>query len=195
MADPISLGLGVSLIGGATGAIGSIFGGQANAAMYNYQAAVAQMNAGIAKQNAAYEVATGESQQVEKGMAVRAEISQTRATQGASGLDLNTGSAASVRESEQQLGQFDQNMIRYNAERKAYGDQITALGYETSASLDKMAASTSQTTGMLNAATSILGSAGSFSSKWLQGQQQGMFGGTSGGVSGLMSGAIGGLMS
>lgn len=188
------MAMGIGLIGGAVSAIGSIMSGNAQSAYYSYQAQVARMNANIATQNAAYETEIGEVQQEQKGLAVRAQIGQTRAAQGAGGLDLNSGSAASVRESEQEVGMIEQNQIKYNAARRSYADQITSLGYQTSAQLDDMAASTSKTAGMLGAASSILGSVGSFSNKWMQGQQEGMFGGPGGGVSGLMSGAMAPLL-
>src|SRR5712664_1002145 len=153
MADPISLGLVVAA--GVTGAAGSIFGGQASSAAYNYQAGVAQMNAQIAKQNAAYETALGEVQAQQQGMKTRATIAQTRATQGASGLDVNTGSAASVRESEFQLGGYDQQVIRAGAARRAYGFEVEATGDIAQANLDRMAARNAENAGMLKAFTSI----------------------------------------
>lgn len=188
------MAMGIGLIGGAVSAIGSIMSGNAQSAYYTYQAQVARMNANIATQNAAYETQLGEVQAEQKGLGIRAQISQTRAAQGAGGLDLQSGTNAQVRESEQQIGMFDQSMIRYNAARRAYGEQIQSLGYQTQAQLDTMAASTSKTAGELGAFTSVLGAAGSFSSKWLQGQQVGMFGGTSGGVSGLLSGGMAPLL-
>ena len=172
MADPISLGLVVAA--GVTGAAGSIFGGQASAAAYNYQAGIAQMNAQIAKQNAAYEGALGEVQAQAQGMKTRAVISQTRATQGASGLDVNTGSAASVRESEFQLGGYDQQIIRSNAARRAYGFEVEAAGDIAQAGAYRAAGENAMTAGLLGAFTSILGGGGSFASKWQQGKSAGI---------------------
>ena len=173
MADPVSLGLAATAAGGVTSAIGSIFGGQAQSSMYSYQAAVAQMNAEIARQNAAYELALGESQAQQQGMKTRGIISQTRANQGAGGLDVNTGTNAMVRQSELELGQFDQATIRSNAARRAYGDEVQAVQDTAQSQLDTMAASTSLTSGYLGAASSILGAGGSFASKWMQGQMYG----------------------
>jgi|SRR5882672_1277196 len=159
---------------GVTNAVGSIFGGIANQGMYNYQAQVAQMNAEIAKRNAAYEGALGEVQAQQQGMKTRAVISQTRATQGASGLDVNTGSGAKVRESELQLGQYDQQIIRSNAARRAYGFEVEAAGDIAQAGAYRAAGANSMTAGLLGAFTSILGAGGSFASKWKQGQSTGM---------------------
>ena len=128
MAGPVAaIGLGSTVLGGITGAFGSIFGGQAQAGAYNYQAGIAEMNAQIARQNAAYETALGEQKAQESGLKTRAQISQTRATQGASGLDVNSGSGAEVRKSEFVLGDYDQSVIRNNAARRAYGFEVEAV--------------------------------------------------------------------
>src|SRR5262252_10255297 len=169
MADPITaIGLGSSIAGGITGAIGSVTQGNANAAMYNYQANLALVNAQIAKQNAAYELALGETQAQMSGMKTRAVISQTRATQGAGGLDVNSGTNVKVRESELQVGQFDEAMIRNNASRRAYGQEIQAFEDTAQSQLDQYAASNAKTAGEIGAASSILGGVGSFASKWTQ---------------------------
>ena len=180
MADPISLGLTVAA--GATGAIGSIFGGQANSAMYNYQAGIAAMNAQIARQNAAYEYNFGETQAQLSGMKARAGIAETRAKMGAGGLDINTGTNRAVLESEVTLANYDESLTRANAARRAYGDQVEAIQDDAQSQLDRYAASTSLTAGYIGAATSILSAGGSFSSKWMQGQQVGN-------VSGPLAGA------
>ena len=168
------MALAATVISGITSAAGAAYSGMSQAAAYNYQAGIAQMNAQIAKQNAAYETALGEVQAQQQGMKTRATISQTRAIQGASGLDVNTGSAASVRESEFQLGGYDQQVIRAGAARRAYGFEVEAVSDKAQANLDRMAADRSETAGMLKAFTSILGAGGSFASKWKQGQSTGM---------------------
>lgn len=174
MVDPVTLSLGVTAAAGATGAIGSIFAGGAQSAMYQYQAQIAQMNANIATQNAAFENALGESQAVQEGMKIRAQVSQTRAVQGASGLDVNSGSAASVRSSEIQLGQIDQSLIRFNASRRAYGDEIASIQDTAQSQLDRMGASTAQTAGTIGAFSSILGTASNAFSQQQRGALAGL---------------------
>src|SRR5262249_31430250 len=109
-----------------------------------------------------------------QGMKTRATISQTRAMQGAGGLDVNTGTNVAVRSSELELGQFDQAVIRNNAARRAYGQEVMGFQETAKANLYGMAASTSETAGMFGAFTSILGAGGSFASKWQQGSSLGM---------------------
>jgi hypothetical protein len=168
MADPITA------IGVAVSAGGAIFKGMSQASMYGYQANIARMNADIARQNAVYESNLGEVQAQQQGMKTRAVIGQTKATQGASGLDLNSGSAVEVRASEAELGAEDQATIRSNAARRAYGFQVEAAQDTAQASLLDKASSNAEIGGFIDAGTSILGGGGSLSSRWLKANQIGM---------------------
>lgn len=173
MVDPISatamatVSLGSTAAGGITGAIGSLFGGSAQSNMYKYQAGIAAMNAQIAQQNANYDLAVGEVQAQQSGMKTRAVIGATRAQQGASGLDVNTGTAVQVRASEAELGAEDMALIRSNAAKRAYGDEVTAVQDTAQSELDTYAARNSQTAGVIGAFSSVLGAGGSISSKWV----------------------------
>lgn len=168
------MAMGIGLLGGVVSGIGSIMAGNAQSAMYNYQAQIAQMNASIAKQNASFEIALGETQQVQEGMKIKAQAAQTRATLGASGLDVNTGSPAAVQEGVHTIGQIDQANIRFNAQRRAYGDEIQAMQDTAQANLDRMGASTAQTAGMIGAFSSVLGSVGNAFSQQQRGALAGL---------------------
>jgi hypothetical protein len=168
------IALASTILSGVAAAAGKMYSGAAASSMYNYQAGVAQMNAQIAKQNAAYEGALGETQAQQQGMKTRATISQTRANQGAGGLDVNSGTPAAVRTTELTLGQYDQAIIRSNAARRAYGFEVEAAGDVAQAEAYRMSAKTSETAGLLGAFTSILGAGGSFATKWQQGKTSGM---------------------
>lgn len=185
MADPFSLtaiALGSSVLGGATSAVGSIMGGQSQASMYNYQAGIALMNQQIMKQNADYATAAGEVTAQESGMKTRTQMGQTIAQQGAGGLAVGSGSNARVVSSELALGQEDQALIRSNAARQAYGYEVEATKFGAQAQVDQLAASKSKTAGYLGAFSSLLGAAGSVSSKWLQASQLGILPGGSAGT-------------
>jgi hypothetical protein len=108
-------------------------------------------------------------------MKVRAQISQTRAEQGAGGLDVSSGSAAAVQTSEYRIGQEDLGMIRSNAAKRAYGYEVEAYQYGTQVSLDKYAASESKIAGTTAAIGSLLGGASSVSSKWTDASKSGVF--------------------
>src|SRR6266702_1104129 len=129
MADPVSMavvGGGMAIAGGIVGAVGSITGGYAQRQMYQYQAGVARMNQQIALQNAAYERQAGETEAQISGMKTRFQVGETKVAQSGSGLDVNRGSAVGVRRSEQEIGAFNEQMIRANAARKAYGYETQA---------------------------------------------------------------------
>jgi hypothetical protein len=171
-----AVGLGASALSGGVSAFGSIFGGQAAANQANYQAGIATMNANIARQNASYELAKGEVEAQQSGMKTRYQIGSTKAIQGASGIDVNRGTAPLVRTSEAEVGSMNEATIRAGAARKAYGLDVEAAGLDATAQLDKMSASNAKTASYISAASSILGSAGSVSSNWLKMNQSGVWG-------------------
>lgn len=188
MADPVTLGT-IGLVaggaGGITGALGSIFGGEAKSSMYQYQAGVADINAKIAKQNADYQRSVGEVEAQQVGLKAKAEIGTTKAIQSARGVDVATGSNAEVRSSELKIGQQNERVVRSNAAHRAWGSDVEAIQQTAQGRMLRSAASTSETAGFLGAASSILGSASSVASKWLQGNAAGMWSGSSQGLTTL----------
>ena len=179
MADPATLGMigiGSSLGGGLLSAFGAKRSGEAQQQMYNYQAQVAQINAQIDKQNAEYALNQGEQQAQQFGLHAAQQRGQIIANQGASGVAIGSGSAAEVVRSQDLLTRMDLTQIRSNAAKTAYDFNVKATMDLNQATLDTMAGINARTAGDINAASSILGTAGSVSSKWLQGKQMGMFG-------------------
>lgn len=181
--DPVSIGvmgavsLGSTLIGGLTKAQGQEQQAQAESEMYQYQSGVAQMNQKIALQNADYARYAGEVEAQQSGMQARFQIGQTRATQGASGLDVGSGSALRVQESEHTTAVENMGLIRSNAAKAAYGYEVEAVQAGAQSTLDQMAASKSLTAGKISAAGTLIGTAGSLASGWLGMQKAGVFGG------------------
>lgn len=172
MADPISLtlaavGSAAAIGGGITGAIGSKYSGEAKARSYEYQAGIAQINESIQKQNADYARKSGEVVASEVGAKAKQTMGLIKAGQGASGIDVNSGSAVQVRDSQEKKGEFEQAVVRSNAARQAYGYETAALNQQANVGLDKMGAEASRTAGDLGAASSILGSVGSVATKWI----------------------------
>lgn len=184
MADPVSLGVmaaasaAASFAGSMITAAGQEYDASAKANMLNYQKSVALVNKNIAEQNAAYERYTGEVTAQESGMKTRYEVGLAKATQAGSGLDVNTGSTADVRESMREVGYQDQALIRANAARRAYGSEIEGFTKGTDAVLYGMGATTAKKMGDISATASILGGAGSVADKWLQASRQFGGGGT-----------------
>jgi hypothetical protein len=179
MADPSTIaagGMAANVGGSLLGAFGANQAGQANSAMYQYQAGIALMNENIARQNASYATAVGEVEAQQSGMQTRAQIGQTKATQGASGLDVNKGSAVDVRASEADIGAENQAITRASAARAAYGYNVEAAQDQAQATVDQMQAKQAAEAGKISALGSLLGGASSVSSKWLSANSQGLFG-------------------
>lgn len=170
MAAPLAIvGIGASVAGGVTSAIGAKYSGEAKASMYEYQAGIAKLNESIEKQNADYARKSGEVVASEVGAKAKQTMGLIKAGQGASGLDVNSGSAVQTRESQQNRNEFDQAIVRSNAARQAYGFETGALTQQANAGLAGMGAEASRTAGNLGAASSIIGSVGSVASKWAMG--------------------------
>lgn len=186
MADPVTLGtigLASSAASGVGGIFSSLMGGGAKADAYKYQSSMALYNAQIAKQNQKYALDVGEQQAERQGIAGAAQAGQIKAAQGASGVDVNSGSAKDVQSSQHLVSQMDLNTIREKAAKTAYDFSVQATNYENQAKGYNKAASNARTEGVLGAVSSFIGTVGSVSSKWMQGQQLGMWGkgGTSSG--------------
>lgn len=178
-----AVGIGATLAGGITSAIGAEKTATATQQSYNYQAGVAQLNSKIDLQNADYARSQGETQAEQYGLKAGQQQAAIRNTQAASGLDVNSGSATDVQRSQRTLTAIDTAQIRSNAAKTAYDYDVKSTADLNQSTLDVMAGNNAITAGNFQAASSILGSVGSVSSKWLQGTQSGMFGSSGSGGS------------
>lgn len=174
------IGLASTAIGAGVSAVGASYTGQAKSDMYNYQAGVADLNKKIASQNADYSREVGEVKAQDSGLRTEFQVGKMKAAQGATGLDVNSGSALATRQSQTLIGQHDQGTIRSNAARQAYGFDIEAIKYGAEGDMLRTAGKNAIEAGNLGAVSSILGGASSVASKWLQGTSAGVWGGTGG---------------
>ena len=179
-----SIGMGSSIAGGILSAYGAEKGGQATQQMYNYQAAVAKINSQIDLQNRDYALNVGGQQSVIEGLKGAQEFGQIRASEGASNINVNTGSSTRVQDSQRTVTAMDLTQIRSNAAKTAYDFTVRSVMDTNQAALDVIAGQNAKTAGDISAMSSILGSAASVSSKWLQGSQIGLYGKTGGGGGG-----------
>jgi hypothetical protein len=108
---------------------GQILGGIANANAAHYQAQVATNNATIAKQNANYSASAASAQIERAGLKARAQLGSVRAGLAASGVDVNSGSAADTQISEREIGQLDTATVANNAALKVYGYQMQGANF------------------------------------------------------------------
>jgi hypothetical protein len=191
------IGLATSFVGGLLSAGGAEKTGQAQQQMFNYQAAVAQINSKIDLQNRDYAINQGEQQSAIYGMKEAQTFGQIRASQGASNIDVNSGSSAAVQSSERAVGAIDTTTIRSNAAKVAFDYQTKSTMDLNQSTLDTMAGINAKTAGDINATASILGTAGSVATKWMQGSTAGLFGSgtiSGGGGSGMGGGTINGAV-
>jgi hypothetical protein len=152
----------------AAGSYGSMEASSRNAA---YQAQVAANNATIAMKNAAMDTQSGEIAAGNQGLKTRAAVGKTLAQQGASGIDVNTGSAPKVRAAESELGMMDALTIRSNAAKKAYADTVAATGDTAESQLltsESQQASAAAPVSALGTFLSGASSAGGSYAKYLQ---------------------------
>lgn len=133
-----------------------------------YQAAVADMNKEISEGNAKYSLEVGEVEAQQAGMKARAELGEMTASQGASGVNVNVGSAVKVRESMIEIGSYSQDIIRSSAAKKAYGYDVEAMQYGAQADVYRYTATENEA----QAAESLKGA--EFTKKGLGLQQQAM---------------------
>jgi hypothetical protein len=170
------IGLGANLLGGVFSAAGAGKQARATSEQDKYQAAVAQINSQIDLQNASYARQQGEQQSQQYGLGAGQRMGQIVAAQSSSGLSVSGGSAVQVRQSQQQVTNMDLDQIRSNAAKTAYDYDVASVMAKNQATLYTTAAADASEAGAINIASSVLSTAGSVSSKWLQGSQLGLFG-------------------
>lgn len=160
------IGTAASVAGSAVTALGALKQGQAASEAASYQSQISANNAKLAKQNANYASEEGEINAANSEAKTRAAAGAILANQGASGVDVNSGSAVDVRSSAAQVGELNAINIRSDAARQAYGFQTQAASEVGQSAEQKAEAKNDITAGELNAATSFLGGASSASSKY-----------------------------
>ena len=150
----------------AMSAVGQVEQGAATAANDRYQAQVAANNAIVAKQNETYTINSGEATAANQGMKTRARVGTEKASQGASGVDVNTGSPVAVRAGTESLGMLDALTIRSDSARRAYGYEVAASNDTAQSQLDTQAAGQAETGADIGAIGGLLSNASTIGSKY-----------------------------
>lgn len=159
-ADPLSLALiGATAASTAATAYGQVRAGRASSQAADYNAQIAQNNTQIAKQNATWAGQEGVQQASISEQKTRAGIGAITANQGASGVDIHSGSSAAVRASAKEVGALDAMTIRSNAARRAYGYETQGTSDTAQAQLDRFTAKNDTTAGNIGATSTVLGGA------------------------------------
>lgn len=187
------VGIGSSILSGIIGGMGAAKSAEASAQAFNYKAGIAQLNQTIAKQNEAWAVNSGGIKAANYGLKAGQQIGDTKAKQGASGVDVNTGSAADVRDTQGDVARYEQGIIRADTAHTAYGYEVEGAKAKAEEGLDRSSASNAIDAGNLGILSSVIGTAGSVASKWTQGNTIGLGSGSAGPMGSFSSGGNDGL--
>jgi len=153
---------------GEAGALSATAAGETAA----YQAQVARNNAIIAGYNATEAEQAGEQQAFATSMTGAQTGAKIKTSQAANNIDVNTGSAVKVQESEREVAQLNTETVINNANLQAYGYRNQATAFTEQAGLEDLAskeapvaAELAEEGGALQAGAGLLGSASSLSFK------------------------------
>ncbi len=122
-------------IGALAGAAGTYQQGKAAQASADYQSKVAANQAKIAGYQAEDSLARGSIAERQQRLKVKQLIGQQRASMGASGLSLDSGSFVDTIGDTAELGEYDALLIRSNAEKEAWGYRAAAAGQSAQSSI------------------------------------------------------------
>lgn len=159
-------GMATTGIGSVIGAVGNIESGYSNANAAKYQAQVAENNSAIAGRNAEFATQEGNVQAENQGLKNRSQAGSIIANTAANGIDVNSGSAKQVQQSQQILGNLDAMTIRSNAAREAYGYQTQAQNFTAEAALKSSEAKNDVSAGFMGAGSSLLSGASSLGKQY-----------------------------
>ncbi len=151
--------VGLGMAGSAVSAYGQVQQAKANEQANLFNANVAAQNAEIATQKQLWTGELGDQDAGISQMKTAAKVGATKANQGASGVEVGTGSNAQVIDSERQVGMLDALTIRSNAARAAYGYATEAHSFKAQEAMDRYAAKNQLPAAMIGATSTLLGGA------------------------------------
>lgn len=159
-------GVVVAAIGVGVGTYSSIQAGQAQKSAAAYQAQVAANNATIAGMNANAVISEGN----QKLQAAQEQAAQhqgmIRAAFGASGVDLDSGSALRDQQGVAEIDSLNQATITSNAARSAWNFRNQGSDFTASAALDAQKGSDAATAGYMSGFSTLISGAGTTASNY-----------------------------
>ncbi len=147
----------LNVAGNSASAYGQIVAGRAAANADIFNANVEAQNAEISTQKAAWAGEEGDQATGVSQLKTAAKVGSIKANQGASGVEVGTGSNAAVVDSARKVGMLDALTIRSNAAREAYGYQTEAYSHRAQEALNRFSAKNAVQSSKINAATTLLG--------------------------------------
>lgn len=166
MAFAPAIGLAMSAVSGIMGFMGAQQQAETSASSSRYTAQVLRNNEIIARNNAAYATQAGAVRAQTQDFKNRAMLGSLEAGQGASGIDLMSGSSADVRRSARNVARLDTETLYNNALLQANQALGQASGFAAQAGLEDFEARSAKAAGQTKAFSSLLGGATSFADKW-----------------------------
>lgn len=167
--------LAATLGSGVMGAQGARTSADAQAQSYAYKAQVARNNAIIAGRNAEAATGSGQQQAQTQDIKTKAMVGEQLVAQAANGLDVGSGTNVDVRQSAEDLGKLDTLTILNNALKTSSGFKTQAMNFLSESQVENSASTNAHTAGDYNVASSLLGTAGSFATKWAGYSRSGVF--------------------
>lgn len=147
-------------------AYGDISGGMASNQASQYQASIYELNASQAAQAAQDAINNG----IVQGQANQQNVAQLMANQKAAfaarGVQVNQGSPLNRAADAAMIGREDEQTIYDNAAKTALAYKMQGINYTNQANLARMRGASSETSGFIKGAGSLLSGAGSVASKW-----------------------------
>lgn len=168
MGVPLAVAGGLGVLQAITGVSAANQQAKSQQEVDAYQRQVALNDQQIAQQNASQATAAGEQQEAIQGLKTRNTVGAIKAAQGASGIDVNSGSAVGVQAGAAETGQLDALTIRANAARQAYGYETQGAAYGAEAGQDAAASENAGKAGEINEFSSLLGAASSGANQYAQ---------------------------
>jgi hypothetical protein len=157
---------GAAVVGTALSAASTIAGGISQAHTAAYEAAVARNNQTEAEQNAKYATEAGVVGEEEAGQKAAAQLGAVKAGIAANNVDVNSGSALNVEQSQRETGLLSEETVSNNAALQAYGYETQATGYGATAGLESTAAAQAIPGSLLAAGGSLGTNIGTLPSKF-----------------------------
>jgi hypothetical protein len=182
LAQQQKLGLFTAVFGGLTSAVGSFYAAktaqyqeQSQAMTARFQGDMAKINARQAEYSAESTLNAAESQVGKYTMEAGAKKASTTASLAASGVSLGVGNARDIIASEDLQKSIDVLTINSNAARTAAAQRMQGTNYSNTALMDYSSAhnadvSAGSISPMSAMTTSLIGSATSISSNWMNKQ-------------------------
>lgn len=134
----------------------------------DYEATIANTNSKIAAFQAKQEIEAGGVEANRKNLQTEGQVGEVRARQGASGVDVASGSNTLVRTAIQNAGAQDELTIRNNAARRAWGYETEAIQDTYKGQFAKLTAKAQSEQTLLNGGLSAISGSLAIESNYLR---------------------------